>query len=127
MSGVPVRLVERGEGRVISLDCVEHHITVRRNVFTKSVPITGQRIGADANLVAASIKMVCFSLVSEMTGPLRPSTAVTENLVTKRLALPVLCSRAPFKRLAISDPFGPAPASASALQPTMRFKGSLEL
>tara|TARA_R100001015_G_scaffold19012_2_gene14133 strand:+ start:5372 stop:6613 length:1242 start_codon:yes stop_codon:yes gene_type:complete len=60
MSGVPVRLVERGEGRVISLDCVEHHITVRRNVFTKSVPITGQRIGADANLVAASIKMVCL-------------------------------------------------------------------
>jgi len=57
---VPVRLVERGEGRIISLDCVEHHITVRRNVTTKQVPILGQRVALDANSVAASIKLICI-------------------------------------------------------------------
>lgn len=60
MSGIPVRLVERGEGRLISLDCLEHHITTQRKVSVMRMPVAGQRYGLDTNMVNLVIKLVCI-------------------------------------------------------------------
>lgn len=75
MSGVPVRLIEKGEGRIISLDCIEHHITTRREVPMMRVPILGQRAGIDPNMVNVEIKLVCI---------LRDDDCSAADLVSKK-------------------------------------------
>ena len=59
MVDIPIRLHERG-GRVISLDCIDFFITVKRQVPVISMPVNAQRYGLDPNRVTTSIRMNCL-------------------------------------------------------------------
>lgn len=56
MPGLPARLVRR-DGKIISLDCTDYMLQVQRKVSPFSLPFTGERVGADLNLVATSIRL----------------------------------------------------------------------
>ena len=59
MVDIPIRLHERG-GRVISLDCIDFFITVKRQVPVISMPVNAQRYGLDPNRVTTSVRMNCL-------------------------------------------------------------------
>lgn len=57
---VPIRLVERGENRVINLDCINYFMTIKRTINVFSAPVIGMRYGLDLNRVQAEIRLTCI-------------------------------------------------------------------
>ena len=59
MPGLPVRLIRRDQ-KQIKLDCTDFDVTVKRNVTATAVPLTGERLSFDLNMVESVIRLQCL-------------------------------------------------------------------
>ena len=59
MAGLPIRLIRR-DGKLIELECTNYSMTVKRAIKPRPIPLSGERLGFDLNMVESAIRMECI-------------------------------------------------------------------
>jgi len=74
--GLPIRLVQRN-GDLIYLHCTDYTFGMNRAVPAIPVPVLGERIGADLNLVMADIRLNCILTDDDCSGTTQAASAAS--------------------------------------------------
>ena len=74
--GLPIRLVQRN-GDLIYLHCTDYTFGMNRAVPAIPVPVLGERIGADLNLVMADIRLNCVLTDDDCSGTAQAASAAS--------------------------------------------------
>jgi len=56
---IPIRLI-RKDLQVINLDCTDYMMTVTRGIYVQPIPLTGERVGGDLNMVTSALRFDCI-------------------------------------------------------------------
>ena len=74
--GLPIRLVRR-DGDPLYLHCTDYTFGLNRAVPAIPVPVLGERIGADLNLVMADIRLNCILTDDDCSGTTQAASAAS--------------------------------------------------
>jgi len=74
--GLPIRLVQRN-GDLIYLHCTDYTFGMNRAIPAIPVPVLGERIGADLNLVMADIRLNCVLTDDDCSGTAQAASAAS--------------------------------------------------
>ena len=77
--GLPIRLVQRN-GDLIYLHCTDYTFGLNRAVPAIPVPVLGERIGADLNLVMADIRLNCILTDDDCSGTAQAASAASGSI-----------------------------------------------
>ena len=77
--GLPIRLIRR-DGNPIYLHCTDYTFGIDRAVPAIPVPVLGERIGADLNLVMTSIRLNCILTDDDCSGTAQAASAASGDI-----------------------------------------------